>query len=127
MVDDDLAGYLVRFQEEAQLRGIIVDYDKHPVEARLELHEENINLGWCSNNQGEPKVIFNTLFWSILSDLDKEKLVFHELGHCILKRSHLDTSTSDGRCTSIMHSGQACADDYSTATRSGYLDELFLR
>ena len=127
IVDIELVEYLSRFQDEAKLRGITIDYRERPIEARLELHDQDVNLGWCNYDIKQPKIIFNTLFWSILDDLDKEKLVFHELGHCILSRDHLDDQRADDRCKSIMHSGQVCSDDYSLETRQTYLDELFLR
>lgn len=128
LVDSPLQRYLDAFRDEAATRGIEVDYEASPVEARLELHDGNVRLGWCNYNTSSPdQVVINTLFWEILDDLEKEKLVFHELGHCILKRPHLDSIRDDGRCKSIMHSGQKCSDNYSLNTRSDYLDELFLR
>lgn len=128
LVDPPLQSFLETFQQEAATRGIKVDYHADPVEARLQLHEGNVRLGWCNYNSNAPDiVVINTLFWDILDDLEKEKLVFHELGHCILKRQHLDSVQDDGRCKSIMHSGQKCSDNYSSETRSHYLDELFLR
>ncbi|MDH3651716.1 MAG: hypothetical protein OEQ53_18675 [Saprospiraceae bacterium] len=128
LVDPELRQYLVAFQEEAASRGIKVDYVKKPIEARIELHENDVQLGWCNYDFDTQNMItINNLFWPILDDFDKEKLVFHELGHCVLFRSHLDVKTDDGFCKSIMHSGQSCADNYSSETRKQYLDELFLR
>jgi len=59
--------------------------------------------------------------------MQKERLVFHELGHCVLNRSHLETVGTDGHCLSIMNSAQRCSDNYNAQTREKYLDELFLR
>lgn len=128
LVDAELKIYLERFREEGSLRGINIDYEKRPVEARIELHENDIQLGWCNFDfETQHMIIINNLFWPILNDLEKEKLVFHELGHCVLGRAHLDEEDQTGLCKSIMHSGQACADNYSAQTRERYLDELFLR
>lgn len=127
LVDVPLRGYLDAFVQEASLRGITVDYTNRPIEARLQLHADNTRLGWCDYNSDQPNLItINTLFWDILDDWEKEKLVFHELGHCILNRPHLDEKREDGHCLSIMHSGQSCSDDYTQQTRETYLDELFL-
>ncbi len=127
-VDADLIEYLEQFKEEAALRNIKVDYERKPVEARLEIHPEEVALGWCNHDFDNPnKVTINLIFWNVLNALEKEKLIFHELGHCVLDRPHLDRMKSDGYCKSIMHSGQACADNYSVKTRKAYLDELFTR
>lgn len=128
LVDEPLQHYLQLFSEEASRRGIVVNYKNRPVEARLELHDDSARLGWCNYHDDQPdQIIINTFYWSILDDFEKEKLVFHELGHCILNRAHLDEVRSDGHCKSIMQSGQRCADNYSAETRDQYLDELFLR
>ena len=128
LVDGPLQVYLETFVEEAILRGIKVNYVERPIEARLQLHGDNVRLGWCDYNVDQPNlIVINTLFWEVLDELEKEKLVFHELGHCILNRPHLDEKRDDGHCRSIMHSGQTCSDDYTEVTRATYLDELFLR
>ncbi len=128
LVDAELRIYLERFREEAAVRGIEVDYKTEPVEARIELHERDVQLGWCNYDfETQNMITINNLFWPILNDFEKEKLVFHELGHCVLYRTHLDEQDQAGLCKSIMHSGQACADNYSVNTRERYLDELFLR
>jgi hypothetical protein len=127
LIDDPLKPYLESFRQEALSRGITIDYGRRQIEARLQLHSDNVRLGWCDYNYDQPDlIIINTFYWDILDDLEKEKLVFHELGHCVLNRPHLDELRQDGHCKSIMHSGQKCSDDYTDESRSTYLDELFL-
>ena len=56
------------------------------------------------------------------------QIVFHELGHCVLVRDHLDDADSEGNCLSMMHSGLGdCEFRYNGSTRNVYLDELFSR
>ena len=56
----------------------------------------------------------------------KEFYIFHELGHCYLRRVHDDSKDKEGNCLSIMHSSvDACKFVYNGNTRSEYLDELF--
>ena len=65
-------------------------------------------------------------FWNRSSELYKEFVVFHELGHCVLDRNHKEDKDSRGRCLSIMRSGLGdCLDAYSSANRTYYLNELF--
>ena len=128
IVDAGLQSYFDAFEHEASIRNLRVSFSDNPVEGRLELHENDLRLGWCEIQPGRTdKVIINLWFWDIFDELDKEKLVFHELGHCMLSRSHRDELKDNGRCRSIMQSGQHCSDDYSLETREAYLDELFLR
>ncbi|NND33374.1 MAG: hypothetical protein HKN76_12355 [Saprospiraceae bacterium] len=128
IVDSTLQRYLDDFQDEASKRGFKVNYETKKIEARLELHDNNANLGWCTYNSDRPNAItINSIYWDVLNALEKEKLIFHELGHCVLNRPHYDVTRTDGKCISIMHSGQACSDDYNETSRSRYLDELFFR
>ncbi len=66
-------------------------------------------------------------YWLNASAMDKEFIVFHELGHCYLQREHLDTKDERGICTSIMSSGTSnCVRLYTNQNRSDLIDELFL-
>lgn len=46
-------------------------------------------MGVCYYGQ-TPRIVLNTYYWQWLNDLDREQLVFHELGHCVLNRDHND-------------------------------------
>ena len=85
-------------------------------------------IGQCAHDPGTPTtVIIDKSYWDNASDLEKEFLVFHELGHCVLNRDHLDESDPFGNCISIMTSGNAqCIINYTPATREGLIDELFM-
>jgi len=39
-------------------------------------------------------MVMNNLYWKHLHKNQREQLVFHELGHCLLKLGHDDTETS---------------------------------
>lgn len=128
-IQEELAPYFERFREEGILRGTNVDFVAAQLSAVLEdIDEPNVS-GQCYYNGDEPnRLVIDISFWNEASDLKKEFLIFHELGHCYLERSHLDTTGPDGTCSSIMHSGlSGCRNAYSSRTRSEYLDELFLQ
>lgn len=127
VVDQDLVPYFERFEQEAATRGVVFDYVKDRIEGHLTDIEETDVSGKCQSNSVDPdKVYIDANYWRRATDLEREFIVFHELGHCFLQREHLDDATNTGNCTSIMHSGLGtCRNAYSNNTRSAYLDELF--
>lgn len=126
-VDEELQEYFDRFQAEGQLRGNTVDFNLIKVEGYLSNTLAPSISGQCQHDPSHPdRVLINATFWNRATTIEKEFLVFHELGHCYLQRPHLDTRDSRGYCLSIMHSGATvCRNNYSDVTRQSYLDELF--
>ena len=119
--------YFQRFEEEALTRGLEVNLNAFNLTAEIrELDGEGV-AGQCSYNHVDPNhIIINKEFWEVASDLLKEMVIFHELGHCYLYRDHREGTDNIGRCISIMRSGLGtCRDGYNASTRSAYLDELF--
>lgn len=41
---------------------------------------------WAENET--PRIIVNQRIWNTLSDYDRQEVIFHELGHCVLRRVH---------------------------------------
>ena len=124
---EDLEPFFTSFTQEAALRGITFDWKEAQIEGYIsDLSDESI-LGQCVHDNLEPdRIIIDQSFWFNSSYYDKEFIIFHELGHCFLGRSHLDDVDDRGICISIMNSGSArCRSNYSENTREQYLDELF--
>ncbi len=65
--------------------------------------------------------------WETLRDVQKEYLIYHELGHCFLGRPHKTDLLELGEvCSSLMSPGGFCIRDvYDDRWREYYLDELF--
>ena len=126
-VASELLPYFEAFSDEAAARGLSFDYQSARIEGYLEDIPEQDVTGKCQMNSVDPNRIFvDATFWRRATFMEKEFVVFHELGHCFLERSHLDSENNDGSCVSMMHSGLTdCRNDYSTSTRDDYLDELF--
>ena len=126
-VDAELREYFQRFEDEAAARGLSVDLTATGITGSiLEIDERHV-LGQCSYPRAQPnRVTVDRTFWLRGSDLFREFVVFHELGHCFLFRPHLESQLSNGACTSIMRSGNGtCLDNYSSRTRQFYINELF--
>ncbi|NND08614.1 MAG: hypothetical protein HKN87_19745 [Saprospiraceae bacterium] len=125
-IDDDLRSYFDSFAAEGAARGIQVDYQSAQVEGVIQDIDENIS-GQCQHNaDGPDRVVVDRDYWDQIAHMQREFIIFHELGHCFLDRSHLDDRDGNGICVSIMHSSSStCRNMYNSTTRSGYLDELF--
>lgn len=126
-VDERLWPYFERFEAEGERRGVAIDLRSARISGQLEEISRSRVLGQCNyqrNNHNH--VTVDEGFWNNAGDRGREFVVFHELGHCFLLRGHLETTFSNGVCTSIMRSGTGrCRDNYSRLTRDAYLEELF--
>lgn len=90
--------YLIAFEE--QYRGFGVTTTTIDIEFYPTLAKQN-ELGECELHQD--KIEISRQYWSNLSDISKQNLIYHELGHCIFNRVHVDTTYLDGCPTSIMN------------------------
>lgn len=126
-VDSELWKYFYNFEKEAEKRGLAVDLNDADIVGLIEKLNLNGPVGLCNYNvHGPDEVVIDEPFWEIASESRKELIVFHELGHCYLKRPHREDVSSDGSCISIMRSGaDGCIDNYNSYTREEYLNELF--
>jgi len=126
-IDDRLYEHFETFKVEAEKRNIEVDFISMNVEGHIGNIEDTGVVGQCQTFvNGSKAVVIEESYWNRASDLKKEFLVFHELGHCILNRNHLDESSANGSCSSIMNSGSAsCNFSYNEKTREALLEELF--
>lgn len=127
-VDQRLWSYFQNFEIAATERGITADLSKSGIRAVIsEIPEEGI-AGQCSYGgaRNSRSITIDLEFWNRSSSLYKEYIIFHELGHCLLNRGHLDACFSNRTYVSMMRSGYgSCRDNYTGQTRDYYLDELF--
>jgi len=127
-VDARLQFYFDRFAEEGATRGVIVDYDSIKISGKIENIDNTSRVaGQCQSNSIDPNVIVVDLnFWNGSNEIEREFVIYHELGHCYLDRDHLDEANDDGTCVSIMHSGTGdCTNVFNSTTKRALLDELF--
>lgn len=123
-VDVDLTYYFNIFKDEAALRDVVIDLSE--IEGHITSITGTRVVGQCTRRENERNMVtVDRSYWRTISPLDKEFLVFHELGHCALNRDHLEEEKPDGWCLSIMGSGIRCQTNYNQQTRESYLDELF--
>ncbi len=128
VVDDTIQPYFDLFEEEGSVRGKTIDLAAANIQGIQTIIEEDNVSGQCvvNSSTGAKTIRVNQAFWTTASALEKEFLIFHELGHCYLDRRHLDDTGASGNCNSMMYSGNSvCKMRYTNSTRTAYLDELF--
>ncbi len=123
-VEPKLAKYVQRFFDEGNRRGLNINLENTGITVRFSrLVGKN---GTCFTARRIIEI--DSVLWQERSEYDKEWLIYHELGHCILKRDHLLESLSRGECKSIMSNSEGlnCSINFkSNSWRQYYLDELF--
>jgi hypothetical protein len=126
-IDPSLQEYFDRFKVEGAARNVTVDFTASRIAGYLRIITDTGVIGQCAHSDSKPNtVIIDKIYWGTATDLEKEFVVFHELGHCVLNREHLDQADNQGNCISIMTSGTGgCHINYTTPTRTALLDELF--
>lgn len=81
-------------------------------------------IGTCTRyNDGYKYVTINRSFWDRATDDQKEYLIFHELGHCVLNISHND-KTNNGCPVSIMTKYEFGDTDCYRFNKAYYFNEL---
>lgn len=126
-VDEELVPYFDRFIAEGASRGVTVDLVEAEIEGRIKDFLDVTVLGHCQQEPNEPKqIVVDSEYWNEATELEREFVVFHELGHCYLQKGHTDSGDGDGNCISIMQSGTGlCNNNYTEETREELIDELF--
>lgn len=125
--DPRLWEYFHYFEQEAAQRGIYIDLKAQKLIGTIENIYRHETVGLCNHQPERPnQLIIDNHFWERASNIKREMIVFHELGHCVLSKKHNNRINSDGTCYSIMRSGSGvCLDLYNQENRSIYLNELF--
>jgi hypothetical protein len=136
-IDKELQPYVTIFTDEAKKRGIEIKYEN----LIMTFDSTSTNLcGKCTKQpaEGQRTIIIKKDFlcWKGVPKQNQEALVFHELGHCLLGRSHRDDLLPNKADASLMNSNsygpyQPCiyainGDECNrTPRRTYYIDELF--
>ena len=132
-VDSTFTDYLIRFEAEGASRGHTFD----PQNNGLIIEFGNLanNDAGLTHYEKPVRIQIDKTYWNAISksagaDLMKENLIFHELGHGLLKRDHLNETLANGDWKSIMCGGNKVGDrswniNYRGIRRKYYLDELF--
>ena len=104
-VDNTFDIYVDRFIAEGAQRGFDIDLGSRNVTIQF----TNINqssspniVGLCTyNNHNLNDISIDSGYWNQASDLGREFVLFHELGHCYLQHAHRNDAFSNCICKSL--------------------------
>jgi hypothetical protein len=122
-VAQDFQPYVQKFQQVAQQQGKPVQITNLVV--KFGPMENQYERGICEiDGDNPPTITIDQAAWEQMSDDEREPLVFHELGHCVLMRAHRPDMMGAGVPASIMNPYTLAGwtyDEYKTY----YMKELF--
>lgn len=119
--------YVQRFIKDAAARGIVIDFSDTGLSIQFRDAVSKESGGVCRGNHN---IEIEKFFWDGLNELEKEGLIYHELGHCELGRPHRNDKLPNNEWASRMRGapipeGDNAVINYSGMRRQYYLDELF--
>ena len=139
LIDEELKPYIEKFIEEANERGVqlyLEDLEAQVVdEINIDVDNTYCGYGWYSfegTKRMRIEIKNSDGCWQNRTTIERENLVFHELGHAYLSRQHSNKTFPNGSPKSMM-----CASDSANPCnnfhtyyvneilRNYYLDELF--
>jgi hypothetical protein len=93
---DGFEHYVNLFQEQAadlgqdiQVSDLVIRFKHIPIE------DEKVTLGVCwRGGNHSPTIDIDPEHWKGMSMVQRELLMFHEMGHCVLRRSHVEDYVS---------------------------------
>lgn len=117
-IDLTFQPYVDQFNIEASKYG----YYNLTKDVSIEFGDTTEHAGIC--HTGSSLIDINATFWSHFNVVQKEILIFHELGHCAFGKNHNEQKDSFGNPVSIMYPIMLAANVY-TNNRVNYINELF--
>jgi len=126
VISSELSDYVERFVAEGKTRSTTVDIHDLSVtfagEAELPGH-----CGEWVKDLARIQIKKSDNCWNKRSDMDREILLFHELGHALLGRPHNNDTLPNGDFKSMMFEGTQfnIYNAHTPERRQYYLDELF--
>lgn len=121
----ETAEYVNDFFYEANRNGLPIKLEDYDITIEFRDLEEYAGLTYSRKDL----ILIDNRFWRMRDSLFKEWLIFHELGHLILNREHLDAKFKNNECVSYMYSGNKSYDCSLLSRlpnwREYYMKELF--
>lgn len=127
-IEAEYRPFLSSFIKEGRIRGVRLNTDNLTIESANLKSEENPQIaGVCIVDAAyfRPRVYIDRDFWAWADEDTKEALIYHELGHCLLKRGHIELmDLISDKELSLMHPFPPTGPTYGN-NRDYYVNELF--
>ena len=105
-IPDEIQPLLDQFLLEAERRGVALDISKLSFEYEFGLTspDQTVVVASCTRSEELHLVKIDTsnTYWVFGGAMGHEEVIFHELGHCLLERPHLEEELPTGDFKSIM-------------------------
>ena len=130
-VDPIFEPYVEDFLEEARKNGLDLDLREEGITIELSDVRQVDASGRCTTGPNQRRIVINKDAWSASLPDFKRRLMFHELGHCVLGRGHRNEKFTNGVWKSSMRGSPLTDIELRTAIpyygfRKAYYDtELF--
>ncbi|MDH3650503.1 MAG: putative metallopeptidase, partial [Saprospiraceae bacterium] len=126
-IQPQFQSYVQKFIDEAAKYGQVIDFSDTGLSIQFRDAVDTETGGVCRGNY---QIEIEKFYWDDLTDLQKEGLIFHELGHCELGRGHRNDTLPNGEWASRMRGdpvpeGLSVVINYSGVRRDYYINELF--
>lgn len=122
----EFAPYVAQFEISAALNGSPLKVEDLKITlGNLSQDSLNQESGLCEITEGQtPLITIDQASWESMDETERESLIFHELGHCVLRRAHLAVIRTNGSPESIMNPTLVAEFDY-VHDQNHYHSELF--
>jgi len=122
--------YLIAFEEAANARGMDLVIDDIVVSFGSNLELDGVEAAGLCNFETETtaaSIELDTMSENWLAhESSREILIFHELGHCVLNRGHINATLPASQYKSVMKAtGEPVYANFCNFKKDYYLDELF--
>ncbi|MEZ4848016.1 MAG: hypothetical protein R3B93_05215 [Bacteroidia bacterium] len=128
IIPSEFQEYVDRFIAEGAVRGYEIDFSDTGLLIEFRDAVDTESGGVCF--LGRHHIQIEKFYWDNANDLEKEGVIFHELGHCELDRLHRNDTLPNGEWLSRMRGDPipqwaSAVINYSGSRREYYIDELF--
>lgn len=125
-VDPSLDSYVTAFENASVDNGGGVKVDN--LSAQFGDLDNPSERGVCvTKGDDTPTITISKTIWDRIPESERRELMFHELGHCVLFREHLDALTNDGHTPASLMNKYAIQGTTYSQYEKQYEAELFSR
>lgn len=99
VVDGRASSVVDEFYSLGQSKGLSIDRNLELYFSSNDSNLKNGVVGYCTvweNDRLPPRIIISASFWNGATPLERKMLIYHELGHCLLKRGHKESTVRVG-------------------------------